>query len=733
MAKETMRAVNQAEQKASETVQQAKEESERLRREAAVKGEQLIASAVKEAKKRAEILYGVAKADGENERLLSKKKPWRNRNNCGLWPNPDRLKWPGKQNGLYWAIPEGGESVAVVPMKRLELYGLKRERKAILEYLQSRGAVEVHTPEEADDLFAKTDTSQAQLEFDQNIHLLEQAVELLDQYAPVKKSMFAALEGRTPISQKEYDGLWKRAPALLGKARELTALGKQVTDCTAQILRLEAQLESLKPWMSLDIPLDVKETANCRIFIGSFPEDLDEQTLKNKLAQLLPQVSGIEAEVLNRQAQQTCVFCVCHKQDAAPVRRSFTFVGIYLSGVFYPAAPCSTDRTDQGRNPSNRTGTGNRPRGDPLPGDQRRDLLLASDYYSVRAEKYEVLGNLWQSPHVFFLTGYVTAEDAPQLLEELETKFTLWAKPLYPGPEEKPPVKLKNGFFTAPMESVVAGYSLPGKYEIDPSSVMALLYYVLFGLMLSDAAYGILTMIGCGVALAKFKNMEVSLRKTLRMFFFCGISTTVWGILFGSYFGDCIPVIARTFFNTEITIPALWFEPLDDPMRLLLFSFALGIVHLFTGLGVQFYQLARRKMYADALYDVVFWYLLVGGLIVLLLSTEVFVTMVNLPFRIPSIVGTVAGVLAAIGAVGIVCTAGRESRNPVKRLLKGLYGLYNVSGYLSDVLSYSRLLALGLATGVIAHGRQPDGQYAGRRRRRRDCVYCGRVPRRAPA
>lgn len=73
LAKETMRAVNQAEQKASETVQQAKEESERLRREAAVKGEQLIASAVKEAKKRAEILYGVAKADGEKRKAAIQK------------------------------------------------------------------------------------------------------------------------------------------------------------------------------------------------------------------------------------------------------------------------------------------------------------------------------------------------------------------------------------------------------------------------------------------------------------------------------------------------------------------------------------------------------------------------------------------------------------------------------------------------------------------------------------
>ena len=108
------------------------------------------------------------------------------------------------------------------------------------------------------------------------------------------------------------------------------------------------------------------------------------------------------------------------------------------------------------------------------------------------------------------------------------------------------------------------------------------------------------------------------------------------------------------------------------------------------------------RLSADALYDVVFWYLLVGGLIVVLLSTEIFQNIAELPFVVPGPVAAVAGVLAGIGAVGILFTAGRESRNPVKRFLKGLYGLYGVSSYLSDILSYSRLLALGLATSVIS-------------------------------
>ncbi len=281
-----------------------------------------------------------------------------------------------------------------------------------------------------------------------------------------------------------------------------------------------------------------------------------------------------------------------------------------------------------------------------------------------------------------------------------------------PSPDEELPVKLKNGFFGAPVEGVLEGYSLPGKWEVDPSRVMCVFYYVLFGMMLSDAAYGFLISLACGIVLLKFKNIEEGLRKTMRMFFFCGISTMFWGVMFGSYFGDAIPVITRTFFGNEVNVPPLWFAPLDDPMRLMLFSFLLGIIHLFAGLGMQIYQYCRRGKYLDALYDSGFWYMLVGGLIIALVGSDMFKDMMGLDLPIPSIVITIALVFAAIGAVGIIATSGRESRG-FKRLLKGLYGLYGVSSWLSDILSYSRLLALGLATGVIAQVFNMLGTMAG--------------------
>ncbi len=591
--------------------------------------------------------------------------------------------------------------MAVLEMKRINIYALKANRKKILELLQRRGVVEINSPKTGSELFSKTDTASARLTFEKNVQLLQNAISVLDGIVPPEKSMLAMLEGRTAITVQQYDQAAQNAPEVTKSASCLVALGKKIADNKAEILRLRAQIEALQPWMNLDISMRTISTKSTSVFIGSFPEAMTEGELKERLASALPEVSALEAEIISVQAQQTCVFVVCHGKYGLQVESALRSMGFT-----YPASPSKLPPSQRAEDLQKRIEAMEQENEDALQeiascGDKRESLLLTMDYYTMRADKYRVLGELWQSPHVFQISGYIPAEDAPALEQELETSFQAYVEVETPGPEEELPVKLKNGFLSSPVEGVVEGYSMPGKKEIDPSPVMCLFYYVLFGMMLSDAAYGLLIVLICGIVLLKFKNIEEGLRKSLKMFFFCGISTTFWGVMFGSYFGDAIPVIARTFFHTEITVPALWFAPLDNPMRLMLFSFLLGIIHLFAGLGVQFYQLVKRRKFADALYDVVFWYFLVGGLILFLLSTDMFHNMMSLSFQLPSLVGIIALAFAVIGAVGIVATSGRESRG-FKRLLKGLYGLYGVSSWLSDILSYSRLLALGLATGVIA-------------------------------
>ena len=592
--------------------------------------------------------------------------------------------------------------MAVMPMQRIGIYALKSRRKPILELIQRRGVVEIHAEKAEDAVFRQTDTAPAKARFENNTSTLQAALEALDKLEPEKKSLLAPLEGRTPIPLSRYEETAGAAGKTLRAASRVNALWKKCADDRAEILRLEAQIRMLEPWSRLDVSMRTTGTASTAAFIGSFPAEYSEEALKAEIARGAPEIDGVAVEVLSAGTQQTCAFLLCHASNGAKLEAFLRSIGFT-----YPA--------DRSKKPPQARMQDLNARIEKLRAEidgaeaeirtyaaLRGAMQYTIDYFSMRIEKYDVLGRLWQSPHVFVITGYIPAESAPALEKELTEKFEAYVELETPAEDEDVPVKLKNNAFAAPVEGVLESYSMPGRKEIDPSTLMAVFYYFLFGMMLSDAGYGLLMVIGCGIALAKFKNMEESLRKFLKMFLYCGISTVFWGAMFGSFFGDAVTVIGKTFFNVDIAIPALWFTPLNEPMRLLLFSFLIGVIHLFAGLGAQFYQLARQGLWKDAIFDVVFWYMLVGGGILYLLSMQMFADMVSLGFTLPAAVGTAGAIAAGIGAVGIVLTAGRESKSPFKRLLKGLYGLYGVSSYLSDILSYSRLLALGLATGVIA-------------------------------
>jgi len=232
--------------------------------------------------------------------------------------------------------------------------------------------------------------------------------------------------------------------------------------------------------------------------------------------------------------------------------------------------------------------------------------------------------------------------------------------------------------------------------------------------MLSDAAYGAIVAIICGVLLKKCPNMERGLQNFIRLFFWCGISTVVWGVLFGGYFGDAVNVISRVFFGHEVKIPALWFEPLGNPIKLLVVCLLIGVIHLFLGLGIKGYMCLRDKDYAGFVFDVLCWYAMLTGLILMLIPSELFTSMINADIVFPAALNAAARYMAIAGAVGIVLFSARDKKNPGLRIALGLYDLYNVTGWLSDVLSYSRLLALGLATGVIAQVINQMGSMGGK-------------------
>lgn len=594
--------------------------------------------------------------------------------------------------------------MAVLQMKRVQICALKKDRKPVLELLQRLGVVEVTDADalKEDAVFAKQDRSNESATFRRAADAARGALGVLDRNAPAQKGLLSTLEGRRTLPLGEYEKLTAERDEILKTCIKLQTLEKQLNEDQAEIPKIESQMTSLEPWMDYDIPLNFSGTRKTEFFAGTLPGEVSHADLTARMNELAPDVIGIDANIVSTFPEQTCIYVVCAKKDAAAVQEA-------LRKMNFARPPKTSVNPAEVLRELGKRRAGVQQNSEKIRTEiaalasDRGKIEFAADYYGMRAEKYDVIGRLAQSRRVFILNGYIPARNAAALEKLLCEKFDVDVAFSDPSENDDVPVLLQNNVFAEPVESVVENYSLPAKGEIDPSGLVAAFYYVLFGMMLSDAAYGIIIAVVCGICLKKFKNMELGLRKSLKMFFYCGISTTFFGFLYGSFFGNAVNVIASTFFNRpDIKFAALWFEPLNRPMKMLAFCFAVGILHLFVGLGTKLYLCLKSGRILDGIYDVVCWYMLVGGAIAYLLSLQQFTNLMGLTYTLSARAGEVAGIIALAGAVVIILTGGRESRNWFKRILKGLYSVYGITGYLSDILSYSRLLALGLATSVIA-------------------------------
>lgn len=591
--------------------------------------------------------------------------------------------------------------MSVLPMKRIIICARRQDRKAVLELLQRRETLEVisHDVDDTDEVFSRMDVSQSAQLFTKNAAQAEKALEILASAAPEKGSFLSAFAGRKPITLTEYEENTKKRDTTMKIVTEILRLDKELTEAKADVPRITTQIEALTPWSSLEQPLSFTGTKKTAAFIGSFPEKLTEAEIAENLAKTAPDVDAIDISIIYSEDNLTSVLISCLKSDKNTIddalrRMNFQrppvsdMVPVEQVEAYEKERAAAIEKIDKTRERIASYA------------EKRDDIRFISDYFRMRAAKYEVLGTLEQTKHVFVVEGYIPAQNADALETELEGRFDAAVDIFDPDPSEDVPVLLKNGPLAAPMEGVIESYSMPGDGELDPTTPVACFYYILFGMMLSDFAYGLLMSLSTFVLIKKMKNMERSMRKTLTMFFYCGLGTMLSGVLFGSYFGDAPTVIAKTFFNVDLPIPKV-IDPLNEPMKMLVVCFAIGLIHLFAGLCINLYTAVKQKRFVDAVSDSVLWMLLVAGLILFGLTTDMVTGMFGLS-KISSAAGNAGAVMAVIGAVGIILMDGRESKNWFKRVLKGLYGVYGVTGYLSDLLSYSRLLALGLATSVIS-------------------------------
>ena len=312
----------------------------------------------------------------------------------------------------------------------------------------------------------------------------------------------------------------------------------------------------------------------------------------------------------------------------------------------------------------------------------RNDFEMLSDFYRVRHELLKGMEKIAQTSEVFVVEGYVPQKKSEEMFNILTQRFHLAMSRREAQAEENYPVLLENNKFISPFEEVVSMFSLPKPGEdIDPTALMAPTYAFFFGLMLSDIGYGLLLAILTGVLLWKVKVESRALRNMCYVLFMGGLMAIVWGAMFGGFFGDLISAMS----NKRLNFAPIWFNPFDDPTKLMLFSVIFGVIHIFLGMGINMYQLIKSGNAYSAFAEVFPWYLIIcSGFLYAGIRSKVFMY------------------TALIGLIIIVFFSPNPSKNPIKRIMGGLLKLYGITSFFSDILSYTRILALSLATSVIA-------------------------------
>lgn len=570
----------------------------------------------------------------------------------------------------------------ILKMQKLTLIGFLADKESILRDLMKKKCVQINGPENIQDY-----ESIAQLavpgvaqtyELEQELTKFTSAIRAVAPYEE-KGSAFSKKEISDFSSMLDKE-IYSEAASLRD---EINSIVKQIAEQKNIISRSQLQITSLEPWIDLDLDLSVTQTKSTALLYLTAAADVNLEEFEAKLQEATPLCY---IHKVSSSSELSCLLLIYHKdaQDAVMnVVKGFNtnrpdFASLKgnaaenISSLKNKIETCSKEAqrlTEQLK----------------VAATSSKLLKKGFDMVTLQIDDQKVRENIFQTQSVFALTGWLTENDMDKVKKILD-KYPCYYTMVQPEEGDDPPIKLKNNKFVEPYEMITEMYSLPTPDGIDPTPVLTPFFILFFGMMLADAGYGLILFLLCFIGLKKLKPDEGFLKNAMNIGVACGLSTIFWGVMYGGYFGNLVTQVAESWFGVTVTVPAV-FDPLNDPMSVMLLSLILGAIHLFAGMGVKIYMLAKRGHLLDGLMDIGLWYVLLIGL-----------PMLALP-----VTAGIGKVLSIIGAVGLILTQGRHEKNIFMKLIKGVMSLYDITSYLSDVLSYARILALGLAGGVIAN------------------------------
>ncbi|PKM40639.1 MAG: hypothetical protein CVV04_05445 [Firmicutes bacterium HGW-Firmicutes-9] len=558
----------------------------------------------------------------------------------------------------------------IVSMKRMTLVAHKADETAILNALQGTGAVEVISG-------GQDSSAQAALERAQSrVHQFGDALKTIRPYAP-KKSFFAA-----PAEAKAEE-LFLMLPDAVSLSEQLSVLNRELAATKSEIDKNETLIDALRPWEAFPADMQTYQVSKKVKYFTGIIATADVEKLENI-------ESTAEYQLFNEGLMRTCVIA-CPLDDAKSV--SNFLKSLDWTDYVFPKMPGTPAEAMEELFEKNRTLNAKKVELESALCDSAtgREGMMESAFDAAVIERDRALASadLVRSSATFQLEGWVPS-DKEELVKNAIHQITdaYYLDVREPEEDEVPPSFVENKPFVTPFEQVTNLYSRPDPNGIDATPYMAPFYILLFGLMLSDTGYGLVLSVLTALFI-KFKKPGGMSGGFARVLFWGGVSTMVWGALVGTIFG----MDFDTLLGTNNLFP-LFVDPMENPIGMLILCFGLGVLHILFGVALKMKVAFSRGDWQSAIFDSFSWILIVVGLIVFAVPSAV--------QGVPAVISTVGLGMAGLGAVMILLFKGRASKNPIMRTLSGLGELYQVTGYLSDILSYARLFALGIATGVIA-------------------------------
>ena len=538
----------------------------------------------------------------------------------------------------------------IVGMKKGSLIIMKADRDAVLKALQQAGEWMTISEEAADAPQGESSAAEKP----------ENALAFLSGFAK-KPSLFSSKPEVTS------EALLAAGEEEKKTAAETERVMAAISNIDAELSALRNENETLTPWLDLDKPIeDVVDTRHVRVLSGFAPEEALPD-----IEAALGDTGALSAYGGSKDGVALLLYLYRLPDGEMKAKLSALSEAGFNEGQLPKISGKPKTRYDENKAAIDRL----LKKKEDLEAtakalsDKAGDVALLSEQVRAETERSRVTGV--ETAQTLLLTGWVR-EDRTSRIEAAVSGVTEVYDLRFadPAEDEVPPTVTQNPHFLSQFETITDMFSLPKIGTLDPAPVAGIWYWIIFGMMMGDVGYGA-CMFVIFFLFKKIKKPTGEFGKLINVLFYSSITTIIFGVLFGSYFGE--------------TWHPIMFAPLDNPMGFLIFTMVIGVLHIFSGMGIKAAELIRDGKILDAIFDVFSWMILITGLPMLLLPE----------------LRTAGIIMSVLGAAIILLTAGRDKPTIVGKITGGLLGLYDISSYLSDILSYSRILALSLATGVI--------------------------------